>query len=402
MSGRLSSLIGATLAGAVLAIGAGGSAAPGAAAPTDAVRGASAAQTLDQANGVRLRRVVADVGDALFVTGAPGESRTLYVVRQSGRVDKLRNGRKVATFLNVAGRISSGGERGLLGLAFHPDYARNGKLYVNYTDRAGNTRIVEMRRRNANRARPGGRVLMTIRQPFANHNGGHLAFGPDGYLYIGTGDGGGGGDPIGAGQRTNTLLGKILRIDVDSRSAGRPYGIPRGNPFANRPGRPEIYHYGLRNPWRFSFDRARGDLWIGDVGQNAIEEISFARRGQAGRNFGWNAFEGRSRFAGGGDIAGPRRHTPPVAQYSHADGCSVTGGYVSRGTGVRGLDGRYVFADFCSGNVWTLRAGPRPGGLRRETNRLGTRLRNVTSFGQGNDGTIYVIGNGALYRFARA
>jgi hypothetical protein len=219
-------------------------------------------------------------------------------------------------------------------------------------------------------------------------------------LYIGTGDGGSGGDPQGNGQRLDTLLGKILRIDVDRRSGGRAYGIPEGNPFAGRAGRDEIYAYGLRNPWRFSFDRSRGDLWIGDVGQDRTEEISFARSGTgAGRNFGWNAFEGRSRFPGGGAIVG-RRPTPPVAQYSHARGCSVTAGYVSRGTGVRALDGRFVYSDFCSGRVWSMRAGPRPGGVREETRRLGQRLSNVTSFGQGASGTIYLIGNGALYRFA--
>lgn len=371
-------------------------------APGD-VTGTAAAegeQTAKQKNGLRLRRVTGGLGDALFVTGAPGERNTLYVVRQSGRIDKLRRGRKVSTFLNISGRISSGGERGLLGLAFHPKYARNGRFFVNYTDRAGNTRVAEFRRRNANKARTKARGLLRINQPFSNHNGGHLAFGPDGFLYISVGDGGGGGDPRAAGQDVNSLLGTILRIDVNERTGGRAYGIPKGNPFVGRPGRPEIYHYGLRNPWRFSFDRRRGDMWIGDVGQNAIEEISFARRGQAGRNFGWNAFEGRSRF-GDGDLRGPRGHTPPVAQYSHSDGCSVTGGYVSRGTGVRALDGRYVFADFCSGNVWSMRAGPKPRGLRMETNRLGVDLRNVTSFGQGNDGTVYVIASGALYRFAR-
>lgn len=399
MSAGIRTVIGATVVGAVLSAAGTVVAAPDAVGSVEPPRATSAKQTLKQGDGLRLRRVAGDLGDALFATGAPGEKNTLYVVRQSGRVEKLRNGHKVSTFLNLARKITSGGERGLLGFAFHPKYKQNGKIYVDYTNRAGNTVVEELRRINANRARPNGRVLLRVRQPFAHHNGGHVAFGPDGYLYIATGDGGG-GDPVGAGQRNSTLLGKILRIDVDKRTGGKPYGIPRGNPFASSPGLPEIYHYGLRNPWRFSFDRTLGDLWIGDVGENAIEEISFARRGRAGLNFGWNAFEGSQPFAGGGGITGPRGHTPPVAQYSHADGCSVTGGYVSRGTGVRALDGRYVFADFCSGNVWSVRAGPNPGGLRQETDRLNVKLSRVSSFGEGNDGTVYVIANGVLYRFA--
>ncbi|MBY0398293.1 MAG: PQQ-dependent sugar dehydrogenase, partial [Thermoleophilia bacterium] len=220
-------------------------------------------------------------------------------------------------------------------------------------------------------------------------------------LYVGMGDGGGGGDPLNSGQRLNTLLGKLLRIDVDRRTGGRPYAIPADNPYRAGGGRPEIYSYGLRNPWRFSFDRARGDLWIGDVGQNALEEIDFRRRGAArGANFGWNAYEGRRPFAGARAIRG-RAPVFPVAQYGRDKGCSVTGGYVYRGTRIPALRGRYVFADFCSGRVWSMRAGPRPGGLREETGRLNVRLSNVTSFGEGLNGDLYVIGNGNLYRFVR-
>ena len=263
-------------------------------------------------------------------------------------------------------------------------------------------RFVEYRRAGPKRADPGSaRGLITMDDPYSNHNGGHLAFGPDGYLYIGTGDGGSGGDPEGNGQRTDTLLGKLLRIDVNSRSSGRLYGIPAGNPYRSGGGRPEIYAYGLRNPWRYSFDRQRGDLWIGDVGQGSIEEIDYRARGTgAGVNFGWNAFEGRSSFSGGGPVRG-RTPVPPVAQYSHSDGCSVTGGYVYRGTKVPALRGRYVYADFCSGKLWTMRAGPSPGGVRDDTGRLGVGLSNVTSFGEGFAGELYVIANGSLYRFAR-
>lgn len=357
---------------------------------------ASAAEE-NQGPTIRLSRV-ASVGDGLFVTAAPGQANRLYVVQQSGTIAVYDRGRKrAAPFLNVSRLISRGGERGLLGLAFHPQYRSNGRFFVNYTDRSGNTRVVEYRRRNANSANPrSARVLMRINQPASNHNGGHLAFGPDGFLYVGTGDGGGAGDPVRAGQNRASLLGKLLRIDVNGRTARRGYRIPASNPFRGSAA-PEVYHYGLRNPWRFSFDRQRGDLWIGDVGQNAIEEVSFRRAGaRGGANFGWNAFEGTRRF-GGALQGGP--HVPPVAQYTHAQGCSITGGYVYRGNRVRSLRGRYVVADFCSGRVWSMRAGPRPRGFTEITGRLNRRLGAVTSFGEGSNGDLYVISNGTLYRF---
>jgi glucose/arabinose dehydrogenase len=354
-----------------------------------------------QAGGFRLAKVAGNLGDALYVTGAPGQPGRLYVVQQSGRIRILERGRLRGTFLNLSGIVTAGGEQGLLGLAFHPSYARNGRFFVYYTDRSGDQRVVEYRRASAARANPGSaRGLLTMQDPYSNHNGGHLAFGPDGLLYIGTGDGGSGGDPHDNGQSPDTLLGKLLRIDVNSRAGGRAYGIPDGNPYARGGGRPEIYAYGLRNPWRFSFDRQRGDLWIGDVGQGALEEIDYRRAGTgAGVNFGWNAFEGRAAF-GGGPVRG-NAPVGPVAQYSHGQGCSVTGGYVYRGTKVPALRGRYAYADFCSGRLWTMRAGPDPGGVREDTGRLGVRLSNVTSFGEGLAGELYVVANGSLYRFAR-
>jgi glucose/arabinose dehydrogenase len=215
-------------------------------------------------------------------------------------------------------------------------------------------------------------------------------------LHIGLGDGGSGGDPLNSGQRTNTLLGKILRIDVDSPSGGRPYGIPAGNPFATGAGRPEILHWGLRNPWRFSFDRERGDLWIGDVGQNKVEEVDFRPAGAPGANFGWNAFEGTRSF--GGTATGPT--VKPVAQYSHAKGCSVTGGFVYRGSKVPSLRGRYVFADWCSGRTWSMRAGPQPGDVREITRRLSRSLAGVTSFGEDAAGELYATAGESVYRFA--
>lgn len=361
--------------------------------------------------GVKLRPVAGGLGDALLVTHAPGEKNRLYVVQQSGTIRILQRGRLLRRpFLDVSGRISRGGERGLLGLAFHPRYARNGRFFVNYTDRSGATRVMEFRRGSrringrlrptVNRARQRPhRTLMRIAQPFANHNGGHLAFGRDGMLHVGTGDGGSGGDPGGRAQRLDTLLGKILRVDVNGRTRRNAYRIPRDNPFRGRRGaRPEIWITGVRNPWRFSFDRARGDLWIGDVGQSAREEINRLTPTRArGANLGWNAFEGSLRF--GGVVRG-RTPVGPVAEYGRAQGCSVTGGYVYRGSRVPALRGRYVYGDFCTGRIWSMRAGPRPGGVRLETG-LGPALGNITSFGEGADGTIYVVASGRIYRFVR-
>ncbi len=361
-------------------------------------------QTSAQAGSFRLSRVKSGLGDAVGVTFAPKQANRLYVVQQSGTIRILQRGRLVGTpFLDVSGDVKAGGEQGLLGLAFHPGYARNGRFYVYYTNSSGNQQqVVEYRRAANGRANPGSaRVLLSMDDNMSNHNGGHLAFGPDGFLYIGTGDGGGGGDPDRNAQNRDSLLGKILRIDVDSRAPGKQYGIPASNPFAAGGGAPEVYSYGLRNPWGFSFDRVRGDLWIGDVGQGEIEEVDFRLRGGGrGVNFGWNAFEGRSAYAGGGPVQG-RAPVGPVAQYTHDDGCSITGGYVYRGTRVPALRGRYAFADFCSGKLWTMRAGPNPGAKRDDTGRLGVTLSNVTAFGEGLNGDLYVLANGSLYRFVR-
>lgn len=359
---------------------------------------ASADGAPQAASGYRLVKVVGDLGDALFVTAAPGDARSLYVVTQSGRVLVVQGNRVRRTFLDVSGQISAGGERGLLGLAFHPDYATNRRLYVDYTNPDGDTRVVEYTATpDGSRADPtSARVVLGQKQPFPNHNGGMLAFGPDRKLYIGLGDGGSAGDPLRSGQDLGSLLGKILRIDVDG---ARPYAVPDDNPFVGTSGaRGEVWHYGLRNPWRFSFDRATGDMWIGDVGQNAVEEIDRAPAGTGGLNFGWNAFEGTRRYSG--TLRPGSRATRPVTQYTHATGISVTGGYVYRGRAIPALRGRYVFADYGSRRVWSIRAGAHPGGLREETRRLGVRPAYITSFGEGPTGELYVIGSGGLYRFA--
>ncbi|MGH9283470.1 MAG: PQQ-dependent sugar dehydrogenase, partial [Acidimicrobiales bacterium] len=282
-------------------------------------------------------------------------------------------------------------ERGLLGLAFSPDGDR---LYVDYTDRAGDTRVVEYAVAGGRADPSSRRELLMVEQPFANHNGGQVVFGPDGLLYIGLGDGGSGGDPNDNGQRLDTLLGKILRIDPRA-SGDQPYTIPPDNPFVGREGaRPEIWAYGLRNPWRFSFDRSTGALWIGDVGQGSREEISRADpASKGGENYGWNRFEGTRPFSG----RAPANHVAPVFDYANGGGnCSVTGGYVYRGDRIPALRGRYLFADYCSGRLWALTEGA--AGRWTMTTLLDSGLR-VSSFGEDQDGELYVLDHGgAVYR----
>lgn len=352
---------------------------------------AIAVASASSAMGLGLQPVGSGFDGALGVVQAPGESR-LLVVERRGTVRPIgRNGKPGAPWLDIRDRVGSEGiEQGLLGLAFAPDFARSGRLYVNYTDRRGDTRVAEFR------AKPGvrrvsprtARVVLSQNQPYPNHNGGALAFGPDGMLYVGLGDGGGGSDPGNRAQNLGTLLGKVLRIDPSRREAGRGYAIPVGNPFTAQPGaRREIWAYGLRNPWRIAFDRVTGDLWIGDVGQNEVEEIDVARNGQAGLDFGWSKREGTDDLKGGPRSA---RETDPVAQYRHADGnCSVTGGYVVRGPRAPSLAGKYVYADWCTGKAWAIDATS-PGTPEDITRRLG-RIPGVTSFGEDRAGNVYVV-----------
>jgi glucose/arabinose dehydrogenase len=356
-----------------------------------------------QARGVRLAQV-GRFDSPVYVTSPPGDSRRLMVVEQAGRIMVVRAGRTLPQpFLDIRGSVTAGGEQGLLSVGFPPDYAQSGRFYVYYTGGGGaDNRIVEYRRTSADRAdASSARVILTMPNLEPNHNGGLLLFGPDRLMYVGTGDGGGGNDQHGSrgnAQDLSSLLGKLLRIDPTQPSGGRQYSIPSSNPFVGRgDARPEIYAYGLRNPWRFSFDRRTGNLTIADVGQDAVEEVDFVRRGGArGANFGWRPFEGNRRNFNE-PAPGARG---PVITHTHAAGfCSITGGYVVRDPSLPALAGRYVYSDFCDGRIRSarLRAG------RRATGRpLNLRtVAQVSSFGEDASGRVYVVSqSGPVYRLA--
>jgi glucose/arabinose dehydrogenase len=351
----------------------------------------------DGSGGVKLTKI-GDFDQPVYVTQPPGEARDLYVVEQTGRIRVVRGGRILPEpFLDVSGEISLSYEQGLLSMAFAPDYGASGRFYVDYTDSAGHDRVVEYRRSADDplRADPGSaRSILDIEDPYPNHNGGLVLFGPDGQLYVGLGDGGSGGDPERRGQDLSTLLGKILRVDPLDPQGGKPYGIP-DNPFVDRPGAlPEIFAYGLRNPWRFSFDAKTGALSIGDVGQDQFEEIDYvSSRRAAGANFGWSAFEGDSRFNSDQQAPG---HVPPVLTYSRDRGCSVTGGYVVRDSNLRSLYGRYLYADLCAGILRSFI--PAEGGAR-DDRELGIKVETPTSFGEDTRSRIYVSSlGGPVYR----
>jgi glucose/arabinose dehydrogenase len=337
----------------------------------------------------------------LALKQAPGDDTRFYVIEQPGRVlvlDGLSDDTPDVV-LDIRRQVEDGpNEAGLLGMAFDPRFAETSRVFLSYT-RRGNQGL-ESVVTSANMAVDGRsidpaseRIILSVAQPFGNHNGGDIAFGPDDYLYIGFGDGGAGGDPLNNGQNLSTLLGAILRIDVHS---GTPYAIPRSNPFRQqRDARNEIFAYGLRNPWRFSFDRETGDLWAGDVGQNRVEEIDLV---VAGGNYGWNiregsnAFRGRSRAAIG--------LTDPVAQYGRNLGCSVTGGYVYRGTDIADLNGVYLFSDFCSGRIWGLLP---PEEDRRPVVELLKANIQAASFGEANDGSLFILDlGGTIYQIVAA
>ncbi len=319
------------------------------------------------------------------------------MVEQPGRVRIVNNGAlEPIPFLDIEGRVGSGGERGLLGLAFHPNYAANGFFYVSFTDLAGNTRV----ERFAVSPDPSAadvssaKLILGVGQPFSNHNGGLVAFGPDGMLYIGLGDGGSGGDQLAHGQNTGTLLGSLLRIDVDG---GDPYAVPVDNPFIGQAGRDEIWGYGLRNPWRFSFDAVGGALYVADVGQNQWEEVNVVDRDQAGLNYGWNTMEGAHCF--GSSTSSEQGLVLPAIEYSHSDGCSVTGGFVYRGSALPQLTGHYFYSDYCDGWLRSFRFSN--GSVQDETEWDVGAVGQVLSFGQDRDGELYVLAAaGRVYRIS--
>lgn len=332
------------------------------------------------------------------LTAPPGDSSRLFVVEKTGTIRIIRNGNVVsAPFLDIRSQVSGGSEQGLLGMAFDPDYATNGRFVVNFTDRAGTTRIVAYQvSADPDAADPASAdTILSVAQPYSNHNGGGLQFGPDGYLYIGLGDGGSAGDPADNGQNRTVLLGKMLRLDLNG---GSPYAIPADNPFADSTGlRGEIWSYGLRNPWRFSFDRQTGDFYIADVGQDAREEVNFAAAGSgSGANYGWSIMEGTACFGGG--QCNQSGLTLPVLEYGHGEGCSVTGGYVYRGSAAPGLVGRYFYADYCQGWVRSFTMSGGQATDRRDWPEL-TPGGAITSFGQDAAGEIYIlVSGGTVYR----
>jgi glucose/arabinose dehydrogenase len=351
------------------------------------------------------QKVLSGFSLPVFLSGAGDGSGRLFIVCQTGEIFVIRDGVVLGEpFVNLSRQVSgpsqpgSYSERGLLGLAFHPRFQENGFFYVNYTDLDGNTVISRYTALpGEDRADPQSEVrLLIVEQPYANHNGGMLAFGPDGYLYIGLGDGGSAGDPQGNGQSLETLLGKILRIDVDR---GEPYAIPADNPFASQGGEPEIWASGLRNPWRFSFDALTGDLFIGDVGQGEWEEVDFLPAGSPGGvNFGWDYREGAHAYEGA--YSDDLVLIDPVAEYSHALGCSITGGVVYRGMNLPEWQGVYLYGDYCSGNVWGLLRSPAGGWQSQLLFQTGVSL---SSFGVDEMGEVYLLDlySGDIYKLGK-
>jgi glucose/arabinose dehydrogenase len=347
--------------------------------------------------GVVLAPVVQGLAAPVAIANAGDGSNRLFVAEQAGRVRLIKEGvLQPAPFLDISAKVSCCGERGLLGLAFPPGYAAKGHFYLFYTDLTGAITLARYQvGANPDLADPASeQVLLSVDHPRVNHNGGQLAFGPaDGFLYVGIGDGGGGGDPDGNGQNTGTLLGKILRLDVESGAT--PYAIPLDNPFASGGGRPEIWAYGLRNPWRFSFDRQTHDLYIGDVGQSLWEEVDYQVAGAAGgANYGWNIMEGMHCYnATSCDQTGL---TLPVTEYDHSLGCAIIGGFVYRGSAQPALSGLYLYADECQGRVWGLQQS---GGIW-ESRQLIQAAVNPSSFGEDEAGELYLAdySAGALYR----
>jgi glucose/arabinose dehydrogenase len=372
---------------------------------------------------ISLNEVITGLSQPLHIAHAGDGSGRLFIVEKTGRIKLYLGSTYQNIFLDIHTKVSTTSEQGLLSAVFPPGYETNGRFYVNYTNLAGDTVIARYQvSSNPNLAdSTSEQILMTIDQPYANHNGGQMAFGPDGYLYIGMGDGGSGGDPGNRAQNPAELLGKILRIDVGEASSlvppfgslhayfpitlqsgeKPPYGIPRDNPFINTPGyRPEIWALGLRNPWRFSFDRTTGDLYIADVGQDAWEEVNFQTAGNpGGNNYGWRILEGAHCYNPSSGCVPPPGYISPAFEYSHgtndSNGCSITGGFVYRGNAYPSMQGIYFYGDFCTGKIW--------GAIYNngwQTSLLTTAPFMISSFGEDESGEMYVAdyGNGKIYR----
>lgn len=343
-------------------------------------------------NGLALKQVFKGISfqRPLAILQAPGQSNVWYVVEQAGRVLRIEGqaGKlKSNVFIDIRDRVESGpNEAGLLGMAFDPNFTSNGRVYFSYTWIDVSLESVLSRfwsqDGGISAQKQKEEMLLRVLQPFTNHNGGNIQFGPDGYLYLGLGDGGSAGDPEGNGQNTQSLLGTLLRIDVSGENVIKGYRIPKDNPFVKGGGRSEIYAYGFRNPWRWSFDRKTGELWVADVGQNSWEEVD---RVVAGGNYGWNIREGTHCYSG--DCKKPGLINP-VVEYSHAEGCSITGGYVYRGSVIPSLQGTYLFGDYCSGSIWGVNSIARTGVDKRI---LFKTDMNIASFGEDNEGEIYVV-----------
>jgi glucose/arabinose dehydrogenase len=365
----------AAAAAAVAALAGCGATEPGAAKPPQVATESGTAHHFD------VERVAGGLNRPTFVGAAPGDDGALWVLEQPGRVVRLADGRR-RTVLDITSRVRTGAEQGLLGMAFDPDYARSGRLYLHWTDRRGDTRVAEFRCRRDHMVAPQPtRLLLHLRQPEENHNGGQLAFGPDGRLYLGLGDGGGAFDPHQTAQDSRRLLGKIVSSDV---SAERP--------------RWRVELYGLRNPWRFSFDPALGEIWVGDVGQDGVEEVNrvLLEPDEPPKNLGWSAYEGTDHIDGH-SLSGDGDLIWPVATYGHDVGCSITGGVVYSGVRIPALSRRYVYGDFCSGTLWSLRGTP--GGRADDVRRERAEVPSLTHIGTDSRGElVFASGTGELYR----
>lgn len=356
-------------------------------------KSSSAAQRVS----IAMQEIARGLTDPVYLTSPSGDGR-LFVVEQAGRIVILKDGRAIPrAFLDITSKVQSGGERGLLSVAFHPQYRRNGFLFVNYTDQNGDTNIERYTvSRDPDVADvKSARLILKIHQPYSNHNGGMNLFGPDGMLYIGMGDGGSQEDPHSNGQNANVLLAKLLRINVDQDT----YSAPAANPYARGGGRPEVWAIGLRNPWRFAFDAKDGNLYIADVGQNRYEEVNVVPMNRAGLNYGWNVMEGFSCLHGSScNQTGLQR---PALVYSHSDGCSITGGFVYRGSAIPQLAGHYFYADYCKS--WLRSFKYANGRITEQTEWPVTKLSSIASFGVDAMGELYAVShNGVIYKMAAA